>query len=153
MKRILTLALTTLLLFALVACGGNGNGENGAETQDAGVRPDGSGIVGAWAYVESTEGDAETPTTIAEFEIIPPVMHILDDDWVTIAFWDNFQEGMLVNTADNTYTITNMSASSPAETWAPADVLLSYDPGSGRLRYTAPGMDGAADLHHYFVRD
>jgi len=108
-------------------------------------------IYGTWSYVHSTEGDAETPLYLYEFETSPPRLEIKKDNTMVFFGYERVSEGTLVQTGPCSYNFTDVKSKYEGYDYhKDTDDYLLYVPKSGLLRYT---ISDDVEVHHYFVYD
>jgi hypothetical protein len=113
-------------------------------------------IVVAWASVQTTFDDDETPQLINEFADFPPIVEIRADNIIFGMFWTTLFEGTVIQTGLHEYKITNQSAGNEGGQWNPEDAFLIYDSASGLLRWTLFITNPYArneSVHHFFTRE
>ncbi|MCL2838052.1 MAG: hypothetical protein FWE04_03150 [Oscillospiraceae bacterium] len=140
-KKIAILTLAVVLLpLILTACGGGNN----AATQD--------GINGRWTHVRTTTGDYGEPLELHELADTPPILDIIGDRIIFTTFWGSTIEGVLTETGENSYEVTEIVTRSVDFTWDSDETyFVTYDSTNGLLRYTHT-TDIGEDVHYYFTR-
>ena len=137
---ILTLVLMFLLTFTGCGCGNN------VAIQD--------GTSGRWTHVRATTGDYEEPLELYELADTTPLLEIIGNRIIFTTFWGSSIEGILTNTGENSYEVTDIVTRSEEFTWYSEETyFLTYDPESGLLRYTFTNDYDMIDIHHYFTRE